>query len=67
MGIDINNIYSNGTYKLLNLDDYLKVYQPPLKDNYQIKNKNKKDEEKINLILEKKLIINQLFTYHNNA
>ena len=37
-------------YYLLNLQDYLKVYTASLKDGYRKNKKNKKDEQKIELI-----------------
>jgi len=50
-GISINEITCYEGYLLLNLRQYLKVYQTSLKDGYRIYNKNKKDQEKIDWIL----------------
>lgn len=40
-------------YKLLSLEDYLKVYQASSKDSYRVNQKNKKDYQKIAIIKEK--------------
>lgn len=53
-GIDISQIpivSDNGVdYLLLELSDYLKVYEASLKDGYRIQVKNKQDQIKIDLI-----------------
>lgn len=54
-GVDIKGIpliRENGTsYYLLDLPDYLRVYEASSKDGYRKNVKNKQDQEKINLIL----------------
>ena len=49
--IDLDDIKSNDVYKILDLNQYLKVYQASLKDGYRQNNKNKNDLEKINIII----------------
>ena len=54
--ININEIeyrdYSDIKYRLLNLNQYLLVYSRSVKDGYRINTRNKKDNEKIDLIKE---------------
>ena len=53
-GVDIQRIpliRENGTsYYLLELPDYLKVYEASSRDGYRKNVKNKQDQQKINLI-----------------
>lgn len=51
-GIDIKDITIKDNHKVLSLNQYLSVYSASIKDNYRIINKNKKDQEKIDLIKE---------------
>lgn len=52
--IHINEIesrdYKGIEYRLLNLDQYLLVYSRSVKDGYRVNTRNKKDNEKIDLI-----------------
>ena len=48
--IDINETTDNNSYLHLNLRQYLKVYEASLKDSYRQINKNKNDQDKINII-----------------
>ena len=48
--INLSDIIDNGIYKMLSLDQYLKVYSSSIKDSYRIINKNKNDLEKIRII-----------------
>ena len=44
--------YGDVRFKLLTLQQYLKVYTISAKDGYRVDTKNKKDSEKIDLIQE---------------
>ncbi|MBS4537506.1 hypothetical protein GOQ27_03475 [Clostridium sp. D2Q-11] len=54
VNIDYNNLkihqYNGVLYKLLNLEEYLKVYSKSLEDGYRREKNNSKDKEKIELI-----------------
>lgn len=51
-GIKVSEINVYDHYLLLDAKQYLKVYQTSLKDGYRIYKKNKKDQEKIDLLLQ---------------
>lgn len=48
---NIKNVESNGSlFKLLSLQQYLLVYSKSIKDGYRIKNRGKKDNDKLYII-----------------